>query len=198
VTARLQRLFLEMAKSAKWLSRYHGVCCLGSVAMACAQRDWTWLLVAAFNAAATALYLCSDQLARAPAPEGIMRFCPPWMRTPWGQAVARRVRFVGRRWKRNMDRALVEEAFYDFAFAQLAFLQAANRWAFSTAEEENHNRAELMAAWCKWRNEGERHLRAQERNHGGRLELPLYLQGMPRMEELHARDFPDAKVPDVH
>lgn len=195
--SRLVSYFLGLGRRARWLAIYHGVCCVGSVALACARRDWSWWVVAAFNACAALLYLLSDQLSRAKR-EGILGFCPAWMATPGGQLLSRRVAFVGRRWKRNMDKALELEAFRDFAMAQLYFLQAANRWAFSTTEDENHNRAELMAAWCKWRSEGERHHRLQEARRGCELPLPLYLQGMPRLEELFARDFPDARVPDVH
>lgn len=148
------------------------------------RSDWSWHLVAAFCGFSSAMHwgiLCADHV-RAGA-EGLLRWCPAWMSTRWGQWVAGRVPFVGRRWTRNMVAAGVMDADLDAAMWGIRLQIAMN--CFANSNDDPREMAQVMAMWCGWRSSAERAHRCREEQAGRRLDLPPWLAGMPRMEDLH-------------
>lgn len=172
------------------LAWYYLATALGAAFWGTFRHDWTWHLVAAFCGFSSVLYwgaLAGERVQRGA--EGLLRWCPAWMNTRAGKWFATRVPFVGRRWKRNMDAALVYDADVEQAFYQIQLLIAVNRWAYcfedaSGEASEIRNAGKMMAAWCAWRTAAEALHRHRERQAGKRLDLPASLAGMPRMEDL--------------
>jgi len=158
------------------------------IQLAFARRDWTWLLVAAISSASG--LLAGYNLEAPRSAQGLLRWCPAWMSTRAGQWVAARVPFVRRLWNRKMDAALITDADLEQALSLSVLLFELNRWAYNADSETEPSTARVMAAWCAWRTNAERAHRYREQRAGKRLELPMMLAGMPRMEEVV---FDDAK-----
>lgn len=107
---------------------------------------------------------------------------PGWMRSGWGQWLARNLPYWGRRWKKEMDAALLLEREYEARKWNVLLLGALNRWAAANFAD-GLRRHEAIGAWCAWRSTAENLHRERERMSGHRLELPLELAGMPTAEE---------------
>lgn len=161
-----------------WWSYYVGVCG-ACIAAAHLRNDWTWLLTAALTVAAWIVHLV--RLMPMPPGNGLTRFCPVWMRTSWGQWLARRVPFFARRWQSNMQQALIFEADVEAAVYTVKLLAAMNAWVHTQRGEDELE--QVMAMWCAWRNHAERAHRYREERAGKSLDLPVQLQGHPRAEE---------------
>lgn len=165
-----------------WLVVYNAGIGVAAGVLAYTNRDWTWFVPAIFGGLSAAIYCCPE-----PRMVGFMRFCPGWMSTRLGRRVATRVPFVQRRWQRNIDAALVAEAYRETIYRQAVLLMTLNKWMHASivlGPDDVEQKGQVVAAWCSWRNAGERHHRYREEQAGKRLELPPWLEGMPRMEDL--------------
>lgn len=165
-----------------WWIVWNVGCACWCVALAFVRHDWTWYLVAALAGASAVLAVYNLGAPRSA--KGLLRWCPGWMSLRAGQWVSTRVPFVRRLWVRRMDAALVTDADLEQALSLGVLLFELNRWAYNADSEDAPSTARVMAAWCAWRSDAERAHRYRERKAGKRLDLPVMLAGMPRMEEV--------------
>jgi hypothetical protein len=87
---------------------------------------------------------------------------------------------MSRLWKREMDAALERQAEFERGLYRDLLLAALNRWV---ASYSNSRPDEVLSAWVAWRNAAETLHRRQERRAARRLEMPLALTGMPRLDD---------------
>jgi len=175
--------------SGLWWGVWNVGCTCWCVGLGIARRDWSWFVVGVLTSASVLISLVNLGAPRSA--KGLLRWCPAWMGTSAGQWVSTRVPIVRRLWDRKMNAALVTESDLDQALSLGVLLFELNRWAYNADSEDAPSTSRVMAAWCAWRNDAERAHRNRERQAGKRLDLPVMLAGMPRMEELKWVD--DAK-----
>jgi hypothetical protein len=170
-------------RTRKWLGAVNAGIAALTVVATYALHDWTWLVTSFFSLIACAIWFSPTP----PQGNDLTSHCPGWMSTQLGQRLSTRVPFVRRRWQRNIAAALVAKADRETIYRQYVLLMALNKWMHVRVvggQYDDAERGQVVAAWCAWRNAGELHHRYREEQAGKRLELPPWLVGMPRTEDL--------------